>query len=81
MILPVFIYCGVLQMNLSDTKMKRLKAFHERCMKMNYDCEKNNEGLSSVMNANKIRSCELVKKCIDKDILDIFKKHHEDSDE
>ena len=75
MIMPVFTYCGVLQMKLSETKMKQLKAFHDRCLKIVYDGEKSNEGLPSVMNANKIRACKLVRKCIDKDICDIFKDY------
>ena len=29
MILPVFTYCGVLQINPSETKVKQLIAFHE----------------------------------------------------
>ena len=75
MIMPVFTYCGVLQMRLSETKMKQLKAFHDRCLKIVYDGEKSNEGLPSVMNANKIRARKLVCKCIDKDICGIFKNH------
>ena len=75
MIMPVFTYCGVLQMKLSETKMKQLKAFHDRCLKIVYDGEKSNEGLPSAMNANNIRACKLVRKCIDKDICDIFKDY------
>ena len=62
MIMPVFTYCGVLQMKLSETKLKQLKAFHDRCLRIVYDGEKNNDGLPSVMNANKIRACKLVRK-------------------
>ena len=72
MIMPVFTYCGVLQMNLSETKMNQLKAFHDRCLKVVYDGEKSNEGLPSVVNANKIRAYKLVRKCIDKDICGTF---------
>ena len=37
--------------------------------------KKSNEGLPSVINANKIRACKLVRKCIDKDICDISKDY------
>ena len=39
MIMPVFTYCGVLRMNLSETKMNQPKAFHDRCLKVVYDGE------------------------------------------
>ena len=75
MIMPVFTYCGVLQIKQSETKMKQLKAFHDRCLRIVYDGEKRNDGLPSVLNANKIRVCKLVRKCIDEDICDVFKDH------
>ena len=75
MIMPVFTHCGVLQMKLSETKMKQLNAIHDRCLKIVYDGEKSNEGLPSVMNTNKIHACKLIRKCIDRDICDIFKDH------
>ena len=75
MIMPAFTYCGVLQMKLSETKMKQLKAFHDRCLKIVYDGGKCKEGLPSIINANKIRTCKFVRKCIDKDICVIFKDH------
>eukprot|EP00794_Sanderia_malayensis_P001559 gene1559-1719_t len=86
--MPVYTYCGVLQMKLLETKKKQLKAFlkiDNRCLKIVYDGEKSNDALPSVkgvsrgmsnqLNANKIRVCKLVRKCIDKDICDIFKDH------
>ncbi len=75
MIMPVFTYCGVLQMKLSETKIKQLKALHDRCLKIVYDGENSSEGLPSKINANKIRACKLVRNCIDKDICEIFKDH------
>ena len=40
-----------------------------------YDGQKSNDGLPSVMNANTICACKLVRKCNDKDICDVFKDH------
>ena len=54
MIMPVFTYCGVLRIELSETKMNQLNAFHDRRLKNVYDGEKSNEGLPSVRNANNI---------------------------
>ena len=54
MILPVSAYCGVLQMNLPEAKMKQLIAFQERCIRIVYDSDKNSDGLPSVMNTKKI---------------------------
>ncbi|MCP4483066.1 MAG: hypothetical protein GY823_00665 [Flavobacteriaceae bacterium] len=62
-------------MKLTETKMKQLKAFHDRCIIIVYDGENSNQVLPSVINANKIRACKLVQKCIDKDICDIFKDY------
>ena len=75
MIMPVFSYCGVLQIQLSETKKKQLKMFHDRCVKIVYNGEKSNEGLPSAINANKFRACILVRKCIDKDICEISEDH------
>ena len=75
MILPVFTYCGALQMNPSETRVKQLTALHERSIRIVYGNEKNSDGLPSVMNTNKIRVCKLVRKCIDKDICHTFKDH------
>ena len=75
MIMPVFNYCGVLQIKLSETKKKQLKMFRNQCAKIVYNSEKSNEGLHYVINANKIRACILVRKCIDKDICEIFEDH------
>ncbi len=73
MIMLVFTYCAILQMKLTETKMKQLKAFHDRCIRIVYDGENSNQVLPSVINANKIRACKLVRKYIDKDISDLFK--------
>ena len=75
MIMPVFTYCGVLQIQLSKKKKKQLKVFHDRCVEIVYNDEKSNEGLSSVINENKFRACILARKCIDKDICEIFEDH------
>ena len=57
MIMPVFTYCGALQIKLSEAKKKQLKVFHDRCVKIVYNGEKCNEGLPTVNNANKFRAC------------------------
>ena len=36
MILPTFTYCGVLQLKLTSTQVKRLSSFHDRCLKIIY---------------------------------------------
>ena len=75
MIMPVFTYCGILQLNLSQTQLTRLSLFHDRSMSVVYKGEQASDHIISVVNANKLRACKLVHKCIDNDICDLFKSY------
>ncbi len=75
MIKPALAYCGILQLQLTETKVKQIKAFHDQSVRIVYDNdnEKSNQGLPSVINAEKIRACKLIRKCIDQNICAVFK--------
>ena len=72
MILPSFIYSGILQLILSDTQLKWLTSFHNRSLRIIQGNSGTGEDTKSVINANKICACKLVPKCIDKDICNVF---------
>ena len=75
MILPTFTYCGILQLKLSNTQISRLSSFHSRSLKVVYGDETAGKGLMSVINANKMRACKLVRKCLVKDICVHFQNY------
>ena len=75
MILPTSTYCGILQLKLTNTQISRLSSFHSRSLKIVYGDETAEQGLISVINANKMRACKLVRKCLDKDICDHFQNY------
>ena len=75
MIMPVFTYCGILQLNLSQTQLTRLSLFHDRSMSVVYKGEQASDYIISVVNANKLRACKLVRKCIDNNVCDLFKSY------
>ena len=73
MILLTFTYCCILQRELTNTQISRLSSFHSRSLKIVYGDLK--KGLMSVINANKMRACELVRKCLDRDICGHFQNY------
>ena len=75
MILPKFTYCGILQLKLTYTQISRLSSFYSRSLKIVYGDETADQGLMSVINANKMRACKLVRKCLDKDICEYFQNY------
>ena len=72
MILPTFTFSGILLLKLTETQVKRLSTFHDRSRRIVLGDSGNCDEIQSVVNANKIRACKLVRKCIDKDICDAF---------
>ena len=72
LILPTFTYSGILQLKTTDTQYKRLASFHDRSLRTIQGNSSTCDEIQSVTNANKIRACKLVRKCIDKDICDTF---------
>ena len=77
MILPTFTYCGVLQLKLTSTQVKRLSSFHDRCLRIINGHSKNPTAIQSVVNAKNIRACKLVRKCLDNDICENFQGYFE----
>ena len=75
MILPTITYCGILLLKLTNTQIVRLFLFHSRSLKIVYGAETTKYGLMSVINANKMRACKLVRKCLRKDICEHFQNY------
>ena len=60
----------------ANTQISRLSSFHSRSLKIVYgDKTADKKGLMSVINANKMRACKLVLKCLDKDICGHFQNY------
>ena len=55
-----------------ENELERLSTFHDRSVRGVLGDSGTFEDIQSVVNANKIRACRLVRKCIDKDIFDAF---------
>ena len=73
MILPTLTYCGILQLKLSPTQLTRLASFHDRAVKI---VSTGNSviptELPSVIQCNRKRACEIVRKCLVKGISSLF---------
>ena len=54
--------------------------FHDRSIRSIQGNSNTCERIQSVVSANKIRACKLVRKCIDKEICDIFQGYFEIND-
>ena len=76
-ILPTFMYCGVLQLKLTSTQAKRLWSFQDRCLKIINGNSKNPTAIQSVANGKSIRACKLVRKCLNNDICENFQGYFE----
>ena len=72
MILPTLTYCGILQLKLSPTQLNRLSSFHDRAVKIVSTGNSIPTELSSVIQCNRKRACEIVRKCLVKDISSLF---------
>ena len=73
MILPLFTYCGTLQLNYSKTQQKRLHSFHSRGM----DLVKSSDNVPSPIDMNKVHSLIIVHRCVHDDVCGNFKKYFE----
>ena len=80
LILPTFTYSGILLLKLTDTQLRRLASFHNRSVRTIQGILNTSGIIQSVVTANKIRACKLVRKCIDKDICDTFQGYFEIND-
>ena len=77
MILPIFTYCGILHLQLTQTQINKLSSFHARALKVvfkNGILDQDHE-LPSAIDVNKIRACKIVCKCLNNDICDHFKNY------
>ena len=75
MILPILTYCGVLNLNLTQTQLNKLTSLQERATKVVFLNGTPKVGLQSTANCMKKRACELVKKIMVGDICDSLKDH------
>ena len=75
MILPTFTYCGILQFKYTDTQLSRLSSFYSRVLKIVSRDERPNQKLTSVVNANKTRTCKLVRKCQRRETCEQLQNH------
>ena len=73
-------YIYRLQLKITDTQYKRLASFHDRSLRTIQGNSNTCDEIQSVTNANKIRACKLVRKCIDKDICVTFQGYFEIND-
>jgi hypothetical protein len=71
MILPLFTYCGTLQLNYTETHKKRLESFHYRALNL----INTSENIPSPINLNKILSLTLVHQCLNGDVCSNFKNY------
>ena len=72
MILPTLTYCGILQLKLSPTQLTRLASFHDRAVKIVSTGNSVPTELPSVIQCNRKRACEIVRKCLVKEISSLF---------
>ena len=72
MILPTLTYCGILQLKLTSTHLKRLSSFHDRAVKTVSMGSNTLIELPSVIDCNRKRACKVVQKCLHNDICSIF---------
>ena len=70
MITPLLTYCGILNLNLTSTQLRKLVSFHERATKVIFrDCRSDSQ-LPSIMDLRKKRACEIVRRTLDGNILE-----------
>ena len=81
LILPTFTYSGTLLLKLTDIKLRRLASFYNRSVRTIQGNLNTSGRIQSVVSANKIRTCKLVRKYIDKDICDTFQGYFEINDQ
>ena len=62
MILPTFTYCGILQLKLTATQA--LAPFYDHPLRIIQGKSTTKPVIQSVENANNIRACKLVRKCL-----------------
>ena len=72
MILPTLTYCGIIQLKLNPTQLMKLTSFHDRAVKIVSLGNSISTELPSVIQCNRKRACEIVRKCLIKDICPLF---------
>ena len=80
MILPTFTYCGILQLKLAATQANRLASFYDRLLRIILGNSSTKPAIQSVENANNIRACKLVHKCLDREANENFQGYFEVQD-
>ena len=77
MVLPILRYCGLLHLKLSKTREDRLLAFHKRALEIITLKSNNGLDIKPPFIINQIRTCQLVRQCIDGNICSNFKNYFE----
>ena len=80
MILPTFTFSGILLLKLTETQVKRLSEFHDRSRPIVLGDSGSSDEFKLVVNANNIRACKLVRKCIDKRSYEAFQRYFSTND-
>ena len=62
---------------MTSTQAKRLTSFHDRCLKIVNGNSKNPIAIQPVANAKGIRTCKLMRKCLENDICKNFQEYFE----
>jgi hypothetical protein len=75
MIIPIWTYCGVLNLNLTTTQQDRLASFHKRALKIIFVDSVPDPNFPSAVEQKKKRTCVLVRKIMDSDICDPLSGH------
>ena len=68
MIMPIFTYCGILQLNPNRSQLNRLSSFHDRSISVVFIGKHASQNLPTVVNANKSRARKLGRKCLNNDM-------------
>ena len=72
MVLPTLTYCGILNLNISNTRENKVSSFHNRAMKIIILNSKNELKIKTPVSTNQIKACQLVRKCLDGNVCSNF---------
>ena len=75
MITPLLTYCGILNLNLTSTQMRRLDSLRERATKVIFRDSRPGSQLPSIMDLRKKRACEIVRRTLDGNIPEALMDH------
>ena len=80
MFLPTFTYCRIFQLKLTTTQPNRFASFYDRSLQIIQRNSSTKPVIQSVENANNIRTCKLVCKCLNREANENFQRYFEVQD-